>query len=525
MDDDQRTDAELAVLDMALAEALTRRSAPDVWERLAAAAAVAPPRRARGHWLAAALLLLGLGVVVAIATLERQPPALTPDAVPAASDVDSLATLRERLRNCRRAYTRAEGSWCAATRSWIDFRRRPLDDLLTFGMSPYVEPEELDAIRAAIESATLGAKASEITWTHHIESSQADSRFRLLLRVGGEQPPLLAFASDTASVLLNAPGFPFAALAETLHEVTKTTLQKLGLVLGPEGFAAMPTGATSLRLLAVTADRANELHRFGKLTSLDLSASPQWHAAHVLRALAVLPIDSLVLSPADMAPDAYTGLGSLRSLTKLFLANDPLRQLMGQQPAPTAASLDDAAIAHLRELADLKELCLAGGTFTDAAFGTLASLPELRQLVLIACPNVRGTGIDQCRQITSLFVRSGTLSRDFARRVALLPQLEGLGVWHTDLQDLGDLANCPRLKGLTLVGAMDRTRLPTLARCTSLRELGLDLAPPLRDDELPLLHGLGQLKKLGITSDQVTEAGRAALRAALPHCQIKNEHW
>ena len=76
-----------------------------------------------------------------------------------------------------------------------------------------------------------------------------------------------------------------------------------------------------------------------------------------------------------------------------------------------------------------------------------------------------------------------------------------------------------------LDGRMPAEQLATLTRFRGLTTLNLRLQPGLRDEDLAMLHGMTQLKRLSLASSQVTTEGRERLHAALPECSISCETW
>jgi hypothetical protein len=528
--------AELAVLDVALAERLRGERPPDLWPALARRTNPAHARPAASRaWLLAALLLLTLGTVAMLVVTRGGAPdaaATAPaDDTASPSGPHSLEELHERLRRAEQATLEARGSWDAARGAWVPWPRHPLDALFRPSMTPKLDRDDLPPLVAALQMAALaradGAVVRDAVWTHGctiVCGGGRNDAIGLLMQTGGPQPARVAFRSPRGAIELAAPTFPFAALAEPLADVARATIEGLGFVIGANGFAAVPDGARMLVLLDVPASAAGAIQRFTALRQIDLTRAPQWHRTDVLRQLP-RTLESASLSPVHLTADAYPVLGSWQQLRELFLVDgDSLRAFTGEQPVVPAPRLDDAALLALGGLRQLRELGLAGGSFGDDALGHLAGM-DLKILALLDCPRVRGQGLTHLTRAKGLFLTGALLDRDMVAHAATMPLLEELGVRTTIAIDLIALPRATSLKKLFLDGGVDRTQLEVFAQCMALEELSLHLQPPLRDDELPALYGLRKLRSLAIESELVTAAGRAALQTALPDCKLKSERW
>jgi hypothetical protein len=530
--------AQLAVLDAALAERLCGEQPPDLWPALQREPSSMPARRAATPrpWLLAALLLLGLGTIATLLVTRSDAPDATvtapADDTVSPSGPHTLEELRERLRGAERAMLDARGSWNATRGAWVAWPRHELDAMFRPGLSPNLDRDDLPPLVAALQAAALarvdGAVARDVVWTHRCtivcgEGRNSDA-IGLLMQTGGPQPPRVAFRSPRGAIELDVPTFPFAGLAEPLADVTRATIQGLGLVIGADGFAAVPTGARRLVLLDVPAAAVGELTRFPDLRQVDFTRSPEWHRAAVLQQVPPT-LESASLSPVHLTADAYPVLGSWRQLKELFLVHgNTIHVFTGEHDVVPAPGLDDAALLALGGLTQLTELALAGGSFGDDALRHLASL-ALKSLALIDCARVRGHGLSHLTRVEGLMLLGGDLDRTVLANATLIPGLRGLHLRSATLTDLTFLHRGVKLQELSLHGAVERLQLPLLANCPALTKLSLCLDPPLRDDELPALYGLRHLKALAIESELVTAAGRAALQAALPGVTLKDERW
>lgn len=525
--DPAREAAELAVLEFALAEVFAIRSS----RRASDPGAARDTSRTR--WLAAALVLLGIGVVAATLWLPREDGGAAATAgldlwPQRRNEPASLEELQRRLAKAESATMRAEGTWSAELGAHVDFARFDLDDLLTGRLRPALDPVHLRALAASLRAASTAPTDSSTVWTHHLSVHSGEERSTVLLSIGGPAGPRVGFWSRTGPVPLAAPAFPHDELRPLLDELTARTIERLGLVVGERGFAAVPGDATRLRLFGVPAGAVGELQRFPKLRQIDLLAAPEWHAAGVL---AQLPrtLESLNVCAAELPPAAYPVLGSLSALRELFLVDAPMFEaLLGPAPCRAAPDLDDRALGHLRGLLALRELTLVGAHCTDAGLRSLADLP-LQRLALVDCAHVAGFGLSAVRSLRTLTLRRVALAPDAFAGLAALPELGKLLLLEPVLPGSGRelplaaLPSFPALADLHLAGPFSRHELPQLAACRGLRKLTLQLDPPLRDADLPLLHGLGQLERLQLPGANVGDDALATLRRALPDCTVSRD--
>jgi hypothetical protein len=528
--------AELAVLDAALAERLRGERPPDLWPALTRQTSGTHARPATSRaWLLAALLLLALGTTAMLLVTRGSAPDATAtspfDDTVSPSGPNTLEELHERLRGVERATLDARGSWDADRSAWVAWPRHELDAMFRPGLTPNLDRDDLPPLVAALQAAAVrvdGAVARDVVWTHRCTIVCGEDRgsdaIGLLMQTGGPQPPRVAFRSPRGAIELDVPTFPFAGLAEPLADVTRATIQGLGLVIGADGFAAVPTGARRLVLLDVPAAVVGELTRFADLRQVDFTRSPEWHHPAVLQRVP-LTLESASLSPVHLEADAYPVLGSWRQLKELFLVDGhTIRIFTGEHDVVPAPGLDDAALLALGGLTQLTELALAGGSFGDDALRHLASL-DLKLLAILDCPRVRGHGLASFTKVRALALMGGRFDQDVLTNAVTSPDVWELSVRTTTPIDLAALPRAKSLRRLLLHGAVDRTQLAVFEQGSTLESLSLYLDPPLRDDELPALYGLRHLKTLAIESELVTAAGRAALQAALPGVTLKDERW
>lgn len=532
--DDPLARAEFAVLEQALHEHFTDRTPPDLWPAVASRSAAthglhpsSTTTRLRSL-LRAAVMLFGLAVVTTLLlwrpAADRNVPASVPQA-PSATLPSDLAALQAELATTNEIQVQTRAVWSPELRRWATLPRHDIDAVFQSPLHPALDADLVARIRAAIADAKLapgvGGDAPLPTWSHHLLLPR---KRELMIRIGGDAPPLVGFASATGPVLLHAPGFPFAELEPVAMRTTEATVAAQGIVLGAGGFAEVPTTATRMRLFDVPSSAVGELARYPSLRQLDLTAAPAWHDAATLRALAASSLESLTVAPHRLDAAAFGALGQLRTLQELFLVErHPVLHVFERHATTQAPSLDDTALQALGNLVALRELTLAGGRCTDAGLQALAALP-IELLALVDCDAVRGETLDMLPHVRELIVRGGNLGRAATQQFANLPNLKRLYLLEAAAAlPLGPLASSRSLADLTITGPFARSELPQLAPAGALRELRLQPTPPFADDELPLLHGLRQLKRLSLAG--ATPEQRAALGGALPNCQVGDELW
>lgn len=524
-------DAELAVLEMALADELAQLAPPDVWSRLQQRG------RPTARWLAAALLLLGAGVVAAVMLLARSEPkaATAPDQHRIEVDRDgprSVAEAVARLDAIAKATVEAQAVRSAATGRWYALDESPLEDLLR--SKPL--PDDLDDVTRAqlldcLRAATPQPRVDGTVWTHSIRLGARTDAGDLDVLVGtvANGAPQLAFAGVQAALPFAVPAFPSPQLAPVFDEATQLKIERRGFVLGDAQLANMPTDARRLRLREASAQSLATLPQFAGLQALDLVHSPRCHEAAALRLLAGLPLRSLVLCASWLDAEGCAAIASMPTLQELFLVGpEGFWDLIGTWTAPPAPGIDDDAVAAIARLGELTELTICGGVFDDRGLAQLAGLRQLRRLGLVACPHITEEGWRAFagHELRELYLPGCVPPTATASSLAGLPKLRELLLGAPDVDtSLAALATLPALEKLTVIGRMPAAGLACVAQLPHLRELGLQLQPPLVDADLPQLYGAVQLEKLRLPSDRLTAAGLSALRQALPRCTVTDELW
>ncbi len=189
---------------------------------------------------------------------------------------------------------------------------------------------------------------------------------------------------------------------------------------------------------------------------------------------------------------SLTGRTGLTSPIEVLARHRPNLESLQIQGPP----IDDDDLAPIPGLTRLKVLQLEGPAITDAGLVHLRSLRGLRWLELNA------------RQVTDVGIQN----------LSDLPVLDDLSLNHIQLTDAG-LEYLSRLPLRQLeIGETCVTDLgmPTLARITTLEVLSLQGVSGLTDAGLSQLRSLTRLEQLDAGSTQVTDAGAAALKSALP---------
>lgn len=259
-----------------------------------------------------------------------------------------------------------------------------------------------------------------------------------------------------------------AALARLVRLPMLEELVLDGRDVTQAGFAHLST-ARDLRWLSLENCRVSDLSALSgmrRLGRLNLSARTHRPAERPS-------------SPVDLGP-----LNSLPSLMMLHLTSIPI---------------DDAGLAKIKRMSQLRSLGVAGAGITEAGLAHIATMPKVNQLAL---------------ERTSI--------RDLSELSPLLPGLQGLWVADSPLDDDGlrPIAGATALSQLTLSGtAVTDEGLKHLVGLKTLSFLNLSNAR-VSGAGLAKLAGLPKLKTLLIRATSVSEASIAALRKALPGLDV-----
>lgn len=498
-----RAAADLAVLDAALDEELGGAGAPDLWARVSSS--LQHPQRSAGprrRWLAVAM---AAAAAIVIAVLidhgrHRDPTPIDPTPAPAAGPGDpaALEHLQALLAESpiAEASVRALTVWSPSSQRSILLAANPLEGLFEFGTTPRLP----FAPRA--ELATLLAKATPIAltdrprrWEHEVALTLGREHVSVTVR-GTPAGREYALATATGMLGLRLDATADALLGPECDDATARTIAARGIVLGDDGFAAVPADSKRLRMIDVAADLVTELARFPALQAIDVREAPEWHRADVLRQLAARSLRSLTLAGSHLGAEGTRALGGFTSLRELTLLEHGglVALTLDGTVGPIAGPLAEV-LAHLPQL---ETLTLADGNFADADLAQLAALTNLQELGLLGC-RVEGPGL---AALTALPLRRLAIS-------TVMPFA------------VGTLAQLPHLENLFLQAPVGAAELAQIHLLSNLRRLELRPRPSPTDDDLRALHGATQLTKLEVfDATAVTPAGRAALAAALPQCRV-----
>jgi Leucine-rich repeat (LRR) protein len=179
-----------------------------------------------------------------------------------------------------------------------------------------------------------------------------------------------------------------------------------------------------------------------------------------------------------------------------------------------ACCLDDAQVAKLRGLRNLRALALAGGNITDEGLGQVASLTRLRHLDLYGArlSDVGLAHISRLADLESLCLSGTPVTDAGLKSLSSLHTLRWLGLRDTRVTAAG-LAHLEGLTGLEYllvdwdkIGGAGLVHLRYMAK---LRELDLsDL--PVTDEQVAILEGLRGLRNLNLwRCSKLTDAGLA----------------
>ena len=241
-------------------------------------------------------------------------------------------------------------------------------------------------------------------------------------------------------------------------------------------------------------------------------------------------------------------------LSELLL---PLERLQAVSISPTVATdLNDSAIQRLltaRSAKNWSSLNIASDTITDAGLISISqTCASLGYLMLQQCPLVTDAGFSHLRQLPKLsdlrFVNSlitdnsleslrqnnlmnmelrncSRLTDDGLKHVAAFRKLTSLTLESASTTDRGveHLRSHGTLSTLKLrTPACTDGCLDAVATMKSLSRFDVT-SVPITDTGLAKLHGLTSLTWLYLNGTQVTSAGAAKLKAALPKCVVTGD--
>jgi hypothetical protein len=221
-----------------------------------------------------------------------------------------------------------------------------------------------------------------------------------------------------------------------------------------------------------------ELRRCRRLKWLDLNETKV--TSDGLRHLAAMPdLAGLMLSRTEVGDEGMACLSSHRQLAHLGLEE---------------TRVTSKGIEHLRGCSALSDLFLSNTSVDDAAVETLSSLRNLTSLILTR--KMSGAGVlavsdalPGCRVEGHLVDLGGRPDKKLSRTTAQ---------W------------APVLTRIVALDGEDRLKVVDLKWCN------------IQDEHLAALHGLKNVELIDLRDSDVTSAGASALRAALPHCDVRH---
>lgn len=442
-----------------------------------AAPVVSPLRRPRGGlWLAAAAVLLGVGVVAAIALQDRtvaepvgRPEQVMPPRFVTQDPVDAQVVMPKNYDEFRALLPDVQrlellrydtvGAHRLVSRVTVISKL----DLVPWQERVVVEGERVDAWRKALQQLSVVPGEG---------GNGVGDNYRLVLGLSGGRELRCFFTWGERRELWVAENTPVRPggdlqmmLMEAIADITRRHARAAGVVTGFDDFAKY---ASPVRF-DLSAALLPQLPSKGSLRDLRVAGTPDvagWQQVARLQQL-----DRFELVGANVGDVALTGVLAMPELRELRLRD--------------CAGLDVAVLQRLAKMRRLSLLHLSNLPLGDdgAAFEALASLPMLREF------GVRFSDVHAPADLLT------PLQRTKLERLVLVDVPVDL--------DLAPLSQLPSLRELVVVGKLDEAALEPLRQMRSLRRLTL-------------------------RNCKLTDDGAAALREALPDCALDwlpNQSW
>ena len=219
-------------------------------------------------------------------------------------------------------------------------------------------------------------------------------------------------------------------------------------------------------------------------------------------------LNVVLVNGQQVTPVVFAKLKDLQTLKKVVLHQVTDQQLVSLRGWKGIVQLDlqsdaisDAGLETIATMAELEELLISGqwgsnktAKITDSGIASLKSLKVLKQLIIGACPDVKGTGLAALSELPKL-------ETVVTNRVSL----DGSGI--------AAMASLPHLKTLMV----DATGLPSAAfaalkQLTSVEQLSLQDAKTFTDEAAASLAKLDNLRQLGLYDAALTDQGLAHLQ-------------
>jgi hypothetical protein len=346
----------------------------------------------------------------------------------------------------------------------------------------------------------------------------------------------------------NDESFALVALAPQLEELLSngpiTSLAPVSKLEGLKSLSLYSGGN-------IPEEQMELLSRLTGLEELTLSVFPRFTGEGCRHLASCHQLDKLSLQQSGelalpLTEDGVAAIAELRSVTKLSLRGGFF------------GSSNGSTVTRLATLPGLVQLDLQANTITRETLAGIATLPIFQSLVLSQCElqtqefsllrpcadtlksivfgyntNLTDEGV---RQIVSTLsnLEEFQLVQDNLRssercsgaslsELAGLPRLQKLNwqVIGTAADEYAALADYPALNELTLPSQSIRDEaVAGIGRCSRLVSLNLSGDVNITDAALPHLYPCKTLLSLNVADTQVTDAGVAALKEALPGCKF-----
>jgi hypothetical protein len=266
---------------------------------------------------------------------------------------------------------------------------------------------------------------------------------------------------------------------------------------------------TDYRFSQLTEDDAVLVGELRELGSIALSASPLGAAG--MQALASLPrLARLEVGNANLKRTAYPTIAAMTGLRSFGISGDKkfgdadIDALLGLGRLETVrlreTGLTDAGIAKLAAVPSIVDVELPSGV-TDAGVAAIAAKGQLERvrLILAKITDDSLSALSGCRRLRALDVSRCSKVTDAGVRM---------------------LSACAELEELDLAGTKATGGcLSALSGLANLRTLHLQ-GQKLTDRDVPALASIRSLRRVMLGRNKITGAGFAALKRALPECDI-----